>query len=85
MIKTVAKVDGMRCGMCETHVNDIVRKNFDVKKVNASHTKGNVVIVSEKPIDETKLRSAICAVGYLVGEITNEEYNHKGLFGIFKK
>ena len=34
MYKTIAKVDGMRCGMCESHVNDVVRRNFDVKKVS---------------------------------------------------
>ena len=28
MIKTTVKVDGMMCGMCESHVNDAVRKAF---------------------------------------------------------
>ena len=28
MIETVVKVDGMMCGMCESHVNDAVRKAF---------------------------------------------------------
>ena len=28
MIKTTVKVDGMMCGMCESHVNDAVRKVF---------------------------------------------------------
>ena len=27
MIETVVKVDGMMCGMCESHVNDAVRKD----------------------------------------------------------
>ena len=30
MIKTVLKVNGMMCGMCEAHMNDLVRKNFKV-------------------------------------------------------
>ena len=25
MIKTTVKVDGMMCGMCESHVNDAVK------------------------------------------------------------
>lgn len=85
MYRTVAKVDGMRCGMCESHVNDVVRRNFDVKKVNASHTKGEVVIVSEQPIDEQKLRFAVGEQGYAVGTVTSEEYKQKGLFGWLKK
>ena len=31
-------VDGMMCGMCESHVNDAVRVAFPtVKKVSSSH------------------------------------------------
>uniref|UniRef100_UPI0015BA8331 cation transporter n=1 Tax=Candidatus Fimenecus sp. TaxID=3022888 RepID=UPI0015BA8331 len=85
MYKTIAKVDGMRCGMCESHVNDVVRRNFDVKKVNASHAKGEVVIVSEQPVDEQKLRFAVGEQGYAVGTVTSEEYKQKGLFGWLKK
>lgn len=85
MYKTIAKVDGMRCGMCESHVNDVVRRNFDVKKVNASHAKGEVVIVSEQPVDEQKLRFAVGEQGYAVGTVTSEEYKQKGLFGCLKK
>lgn len=85
MYKTIAKVDGMRCGMCESHVNDVVRRNFDVKKVNASLAKGEVVIVSEQPVDEQKLRFVVGEQGYVVGTVTSEEYNQKGLFGWLKK
>lgn len=85
MYKTIAKVDGMRCGMCESHVNDVVRRNFDVKKVNASLAKGEVVIVSEQPVDEQKLRFVVGEQGYAVGTVTSEEYKQKGLFGWLKK
>ena len=85
MYKTIAKVDGMRCGMCESHVNDVVRRNFDVKKVNASLAKGEVVIVSEQPVDEQKLRFVVGEQGYAVGTVTSEEYKPKGLFGWLKK
>ena len=36
MIKTTLKIDGMMCGMCESHMNDLIRKNFQVKKVTSS-------------------------------------------------
>lgn len=85
MYKTTAKVEGMRCGMCESHVSDIVRRNFDVKKVTASHVKNSLVIVSDEPIDESKLRLAIGADGYLVSNVSAEEYRPKGFWGLFCK
>lgn len=33
MFRTVVKIDGMMCGMCEAHINDAIRRNFNVKKV----------------------------------------------------
>jgi len=32
MMKITLKIDGMMCGMCESHVNDTLRKAFPVKK-----------------------------------------------------
>ena len=52
MIETTVKVDGMMCGMCEAHVSDAIRGALPVKKVTASHTKGQAVILSEAPLDE---------------------------------
>ena len=40
MVETILKVDGMMCGMCESHINDVVRKTARVNKVTSSHTKG---------------------------------------------
>lgn len=33
MIQTTVKINGMMCGMCESHVNDAIRNHFQVKKV----------------------------------------------------
>lgn len=85
MYKTIAKVDGMKCGMCESHVCDVVRRNFECSKVTASHTKGVVEIFSKDHIDEQALRHAIGEQGYVVGEVTEQEYASKGLFGWLKK
>ena len=63
MIKTTVKVDGMMCGMCESHVNDAVRKAFQVDKVTSSHSKGETVIISDGPVDKAKLKTAISATG----------------------
>lgn len=82
MTKITVKVEGMMCGMCESHVNDAVRKAFPVKKVSSSHNKGQTVILAESDIDEDALRSAIGSTGYEVGAVTKEPYEKKGLFGL---
>lgn len=84
MVKTVLKIDGMACGMCEAHVNDAVRKAFAVKKVTSSHTKGKTEILSEQPLAESELKAAIEATGYQVTAIQSELYEKKG-FSLFRK
>ena len=82
MLKITVQVDGMMCGMCESHVNDAVRKAFQVKKVTSSHSKGQTVILTENDIDEGALRSAISVTGYKVKAVSKEPYEKKGLFGL---
>lgn len=84
MTKITVKVDGMMCGMCESHVNDAIRKAFSVKKVTSSHSQGRTVILTENDIDEGALRLAIDATGYEVKEVSKEPYVKKGLFGLKK-
>ncbi len=86
MIKTTLKIDGMMCGMCESHINDAVRNSFDVKKVNSSHTKGETVIVSKEVLDEEKIKSVIDKTGYELKSVSSEEFEEKkGLLNLFKK
>ena len=66
MIKTTVGIEGMSCGMCEAHINDVVRREFKVKSVKSSVKKKNSEIVSKEPIDEEKLRKAITDTGYTV-------------------
>lgn len=81
MIKTTLTIDGMACNMCESHVNDAIRKAFSVKKVTSSFKKGESEILSEEPLDEAKLRDAVEATGYRVLSCTAASYEKKGLFG----
>ena len=83
MIKTIVGIDGMMCVMCESHVNDAIRKSFDVKKVSSSHSKKKTEIISEEAIDEDKLRAVIDETGYTVLSVDSEPYKKKG-FGFFK-
>lgn len=84
MIRTIVEIDGMMCGMCESHINDVIRNNFKVKKVTSSHSKGRAVVESEAALDEATLREKIGATGYEVTAITSEPFEKKGLFGRFK-
>lgn len=83
MIKTTVGIDGMMCGMCESHVNDVIRKSFDVKKVSSSHSKKKTEIISEEALDEDKLRAVVDETGYKVISVESEPYKKKG-FGFFK-
>ena len=86
MLKITMEIDGMMCGMCESHINDAIRREFKVNKVTSSHTKRQTVILTEKPLDEDKLRKVIDETGYKVMSIeTAEEEKRGGLFGLFKK
>lgn len=84
MIKTVLKIDGMMCGMCESHMNDVIRQNFQVKKVTSSHKKGETEILSEELLDEEKVRAEVEKIGYKVMDIQSENYEKKN-FSLFGK
>ena len=85
MIKTTLKIDGMMCGMCEAHMNDLIRKNFKVKKVTSSAKSGETVIISEDNIDTEAAKKAIKDIGYEMLSATSEPYEKKGLFHFGKQ
>ena len=70
--KYMIQVNGMMCGMCESHVNDAVRRAFPVKKVTSSRSKNKTTVIAETKLDEDALCSATPATGYDVGEIRKE-------------
>ena len=84
MVKTIVKVDGMMCGMCESHVNDAVRQAMQVRKVTSSHTRGETEIISEDALDEAAVRAAIEKTGYTVTDVRSEPYEKKG-FSLFHR
>ena len=85
MYETKVKIDGMMCGMCESHINDAIRNAFSVKKVSASHSKGEADIISEEPIDEAKLLETITKTGYDFVSMTSKPYEKHALFAFLKK
>ncbi len=67
--------------MCESHINDAIRKAFPVKKVASSYKKGMTVILSENPLEDRVLERTIGQTGYQVLSVRTEVYEKKGLFG----
>ena len=83
MQKYTLKIEGMMCGMCESHINDTIRKVVaDAKKVSASHKKGIATFLSEESISDEQLKKAIEETGYTCTEVNSETYVKKGLFGV---
>ena len=80
MQKTILKIDGMACSMCEAHINDCIRQNYKINKIKTSHGKGESVILSDSPLDEDKLKKVISDTGYTLLSVSSEPYEKKGLF-----
>ncbi|MCR4722428.1 MAG: heavy-metal-associated domain-containing protein [Eubacteriales bacterium] len=81
MIKTTVKIDGMMCGMCETHICETIRKAFpSAKKVTASRSKKEASFLTEEAVDGDRLKASIDATGYTCLSIESVPYEKKSLF-----
>ena len=81
MLKTTLKIDGMMCGMCEAHINDVIRKTCPgAQKVSSSHSKGESTFLTEEPADEEALRKAIAETGYQLISVSAEPAEKKKWF-----
>lgn len=77
-------VDGMMCGMCETHVAGAIRQAFpEAKKVKASRKKKQVTLEIDRELTEEEVRGVIEATGYDFTGIRTEQVPEKKRFGIF--
>ena len=86
MFEYKLEIHGMMCGMCESHVNDAIRNNFNVKKVTSDRKKDETVILSKEKLDEAKILEVIKNTGYECKNIQMSEVEEKGFFsGLFKK
>ena len=78
MLKITLEVEGMHCGMCETHVNDVVRRVEGVKKVKSSHAKGRTEVIAEDSVNTALIKEAIAKQGYGVGRIETQSMKSTG-------
>lgn len=73
MIKIYLNVEGMMCSMCEAHINDIVRKNSNVKKVKSNRKKNETIIIKNDDFDIDKIIDEINKSGYKCSFKSKEE------------
>ena len=82
MIKTTLKIEGMMCGMCETHICETIRKAVPgAKKVTASRSRKEASFITEENVDAAALKAAVEATGYDCLGVETVPYEKKGLFG----
>ena len=67
-------------GMCESHVNDAVRKAADVKKSTIVARSGLTEIICDDNTDVDKIVSTIKNDGYDVKEVNVSDFEKHGLF-----
>ena len=94
MNRVTVQLEGMMCGMCESHVKDAIRNGIpDAREVSASHTTNIATFTMEndmpKGMIQHELKSAIEPTGYRVLSVTTEAgvrpAKKKGLFGLGRK
>ena len=73
MYNYLIEIDGMRCSMCEAHINDIIRKSFKGKKVKSSHKLNISTFISKEMIDKSVIKNEIEKTGYRVNNVIIEE------------
>jgi copper chaperone CopZ len=83
MIQTTIGIDGMMCDMCEAHINDAIRKSFDVKSAKSDRKKKRCVVLSEQALDEKRIRRVIAETGYDLLSISSEPYVKRGFLGLW--
>ncbi len=85
MYKIILTIEGMHCPMCESHVNEAIKKAFKVKKVTSSHKQNQTIIICENDIANDKIKSVIDQIDYDLKSIRRETEEKKGLLSLFKK
>ncbi|MEU6252180.1 heavy-metal-associated domain-containing protein [Streptomyces sp. NPDC047043] len=63
-VTAVYKVSGMSCGHCEGSVSGEISEIPGVSSVKAVAATGEVTVVSEAPLDEAAVRTAVDEAGF---------------------
>ena len=71
MEKIEIKIEGMMCAMCEAHINDLIRNNFNIKRIKSNHKKGVCIIETPETIKDDDLINVFKMSGYQILEINH--------------
>lgn len=85
MKEITLKVEGMQCGMCESHVNDTVRKAANVKKVTSSHVEGKTVVICEDNVDVDVIKTQFKRTATTSVKWTSNRMKRKACFRSSKR
>lgn len=80
MNKYILGIDGMRCGMCEIHVEEAITKNMKVTKAKANHFKNELIVFTEDELVEEDFKKSLDPTGYRITTFT-KTVAVKKLFG----
>ncbi|MBQ8828167.1 MAG: heavy-metal-associated domain-containing protein [Clostridia bacterium] len=79
MVKFTLFIEGMRCKMCEAHMNEALTNDLGVKKVTSSHEKNETVMIADNDIEDQSIRDVVNKVGFELKDIKREPYEKKGI------
>lgn len=81
MTKYSLGIEGMMCDMCEAHINDAIRKDLKVSRVESYRKKNLTEVLTEESYTEDDFHKVIDPTGYKLVSVTSEPYEKKkGLF-----
>ena len=66
MNKYILGIDGMKCGMCEIHVEEAIEKKIKAKRVKASRIKNNLIVITEDNLSEDDFLDMLEPTGYRI-------------------
>ncbi len=66
MNKYILGIDGMKCGMCEMHVEEKIKDSFVVKKAKASHITNKLIVIAENDYLEQDFKNVLDPTGYRI-------------------
>lgn len=79
MKKYVFSVSGMSCAMCESHINDMVRRTCEIKSVKSDRKKNEMVVIADS-FDIEAIKKTLSESGYKAELKEESEYDKRTLF-----
>ena len=81
MIKTMVRIEGMMCSMCEAHICDTIRRAVpEARKVSASRKTSEASFITDDIPDVDMVKRMINDTGYICTGIITAPYERKGWF-----